>query len=287
MDIDNKILDKLEHKIDFLRRKDKDRTEYKKIRDEVFNQATLLTVYKLFTDKIIDKIEFPISTGKEANVFRARTELGGMLAIKIYRVDNATFRNIATYITGDPRFKHIAGRRKYLVEAWASKEYKNLMRLEDVGVRVPKAVAQLDNILVMEYIGKENEPAPIMKGYPIKDPQRTFDTILEYMKKMNEDAELVHGDLSEYNILMNRGKPVVIDVAQAVTLQHPMARQFLERDAANVARFFARLGVKTSKEAILEHIGANKNREERKGNKEEGPINDKGRVDNAGLDESE
>jgi len=256
MNISNKILDELERKIDCLKQKDKDRTEYKKIRDEVFNQATLLTIYKLFTDKVIDRIEFPISTGKEANVFRARTNLGGMLAIKIYRVDNATFRNISTYITGDPRFMHIAGKRKYLIEAWASKEYKNLLRLEDAGVRVPKAVAQLENVLVMEYIGDETEPAPLLKDYNLKNASQLYDTILNYMKKMYLNAELVHSDLSEYNILMNKGKPVIIDVAQAVTLRHPMAWEFLERDATNISRFFTKEGVKTSKEEILNYIGA-------------------------------
>ncbi|MEM2899268.1 MAG: serine protein kinase RIO [Thermoplasmata archaeon] len=207
-------------------------------------------------DKVIDRIEFPISTGKEANVFRARTNLGGFLAVKIYRVDNATFRNISTYITGDPRFMHIAGKRKHLIEAWASKEYKNLIRLENAGIRVPKAVAQLENVLVMEYIGNENEPAPLLKDYEIKNPSNLYDTILEYMKKMYNNAELVHSDLSEYNILMNRGKPVIIDVAQAVTLRHPMAWEFLERDATNIAKFFVKKGIKTSKEDILNYMGA-------------------------------
>jgi len=56
-------------------------------------------------------------------------------------------------------------------------------------------------------------------------------------------AKLVHGDLSEYNIMVWRGKPVIFDVSQAVSIEHPNADQFLWRDINNINRYFAELGV--------------------------------------------
>ncbi|MEM3703153.1 MAG: RIO1 family regulatory kinase/ATPase, partial [Candidatus Bathyarchaeia archaeon] len=59
-----------------------------------------------------------------------------------------------------------------------------------------------------------------------------------------QKAELVHGDLSEYTIMVWRGRPVLFDMSQAVPLSHPMADFLLNRDIANVNRYFSRLGVK-------------------------------------------
>ncbi|MEM2537663.1 MAG: RIO1 family regulatory kinase/ATPase, partial [Candidatus Bathyarchaeia archaeon] len=64
-----------------------------------------------------------------------------------------------------------------------------------------------------------------------------------YLKRLYQKAELVHGDLSEYNIMIWRGRPVLFDMSQAVPLSHPMADFLLNRDIANINKFFGRLGV--------------------------------------------
>jgi RIO kinase 1 len=64
------------------------------------------------------------------------------------------------------------------------------------------------------------------------------------LERLYRKAELVHGDLSEYNIMMWKGNPVIFDVSQAVPTSHPMAKFFLQRDLTNVNRFFSRLSVK-------------------------------------------
>ncbi len=78
--------------------------------------------------------------------------------------------------------------------------------------------------------------------------------IIEEMKKMHK-AKLVHGDLSEYNILVWEGKPYIIDVAQAVPLDHPLADELMLRDLKNMVRVFKKLGVDISPKELAKEIG--------------------------------
>jgi RIO kinase 1 len=234
-----------------MRRKDSDD---RKTYDAVFDRENLMRVYKLFSDGVIDILDFPISTGKEGNVFRAITPDGSLVAVKIYRTSTATFRDMAKYIQGDPRFKGITGSRRKLIMAWSSKEFRNLQRFTDSKVRVPKPLGRHDNILVMEYIGTEESPAPMMRSVVLEDPGRVADMIMEYVRRGYQDAELVHGDLSEYNVLMDGEDPVLIDVGQAVLLEHPLAEDLLVRDITNVARFFKKYGLSIDVERQLREI---------------------------------
>ena len=69
-----------------------------------------------------------------------------------------------------------------------------------------------------------------------------------YISMLYIRADLIHADLSEFNILYDRGEPVIIDMGQSVTLDHPMARKFLERDIANVAHYFQESNVGSAEE---------------------------------------
>ena len=214
------------------------RIEALRIKDKSTDEQTLLAIYKLMTDKVIDTVELPISTGKEGNVFLCTSPDGGLLALKIYRVSNATFKRIARYIEGDPRFRGLTGSHRKIIFAWATKEFRNLQRLETAGVRVPSPIRSYRNLLAMEYIGTEEAPAPMMRDVELADPESTYNTIAEYVRLAYEKAELVHGDLSEYNILMHKDEPVIIDCGQAMTTDHPNALEFLRRDIANLNRYF-------------------------------------------------
>jgi RIO kinase 1 len=67
-------------------------------------------------------------------------------------------------------------------------------------------------------------------------------------------VEIVHADLSEYNILMYRGLPYIIDVGQAVVLEHPSAYDFLKRDIHNIVLFFRKYGIKADEKKIYEQL---------------------------------
>ncbi|MBO4798111.1 MAG: serine protein kinase RIO [Candidatus Methanomethylophilaceae archaeon] len=205
---------------------------------EVFDKKTLMTIYDLMTDGFIDKVHYPISTGKEGNVFYTTDEDGDPLALKIFRTSTSTFKRVSKYIEGDPRFKGAAGNRHKMIYAWVNKEFKNLGRYADAGIPVPEPVAFSKNCLLMEYIGDENGPAPQLKDCVLDDPTEIYDEVVSFIIDGWKDAHLVHGDLSEYNILMQDGQPVMIDVGQAMTSDYYNAREYLERDIRNVNRFF-------------------------------------------------
>lgn len=229
---------------------DNDRKTY----DEVFDKQTLLTIYKLFSDGVFDIIDFPIATGKEGNVFRANTRAGHFVAVKIYRISNATFKDLSRYILGDPRFKNESKRFPNVIYVWARKEYKNLERFMQAGVRVPNPIALNKNVLVMEYIGDETTPARALKDVDIEDPEGLARYLLGCIDKAYRVGGIVHGDLSEYNVLMPADGPVIIDVAQAVLREHWMARELLERDVKNIARYFRKFDVRIDVDEELEKI---------------------------------
>jgi RIO kinase 1 len=249
--IDERRMQHLERQVDALRSKEKD-SSTRKTYDQVFDRAALLTIASLIGDGVISTLDYPVSTGKEANVFHGTDASGRAKALKIYRIATATFRNIALYIEGDPRFKRVKRGTKPTIFAWAQKEYKNLVRMGDAGVRVPDPERVLDNVLVMEYIGDESRPAPTLREVALDDPNTVYEDVVANLKAIRKSG-LVHADLSEYNFLWWQDRVVVIDVGQAVPLDHPHADEWFRRDVTNVARFFKRLGVDTTP-ARLEQV---------------------------------
>ncbi len=219
----------------------------------VFDKRTLLAFYKLLKKGTIKEVEFPISTGKEGDVFRGiGTE--SYVAIKVYRMTTANYRGLSRFIDGDDRFAHIHKTKDTIILVWAQKEFRNLKDYYKRGVRVPKPIDRWKNILVMEYIGDESMPAPLMKEVMESLNKEIIYEIIGEMKKMYE-AKLVHGDLSEYNILVWDDEPYIIDVAQAVPLDHPLADELLLRDLKNMARVFKKLGVEMKVKDLAKEIG--------------------------------
>jgi RIO kinase 1 len=223
-----------------------------KVEDSVFDEATYAALYKLVQDGHIDAFGGPISTGKEANVY---TALSGdaEVAVKIYRINASDFREMGEYLEGDPRFEEVAGNKKAVVMAWVRKEFANLKRARVAGVRVPDPIAVERNVLVMEYLGTTEGRAKRLTEVHIENPRTAYDVVREYMYRLY-DAGIVHGDLSEYNIVAYESQLYLIDVGQAVTVHHPNSDDFLERDCENVANFFARQGVETDGEQLLTYI---------------------------------
>jgi RIO kinase 1 len=122
---------------------------------------------------------------------------------------------------------------------------------------VPKPIAVKNNVLIMEFIGKNGVNAPSLKEQAPSDPEKVYEVLLTYVERLYRKAELVHGDFSEYNVMMWRNRPVLFDMAQAVPTSHPMAEFFLRRDLTNMNRFFKRLGVKvlSTDEAYRKVVG--------------------------------
>jgi RIO kinase 1 len=223
----------------------KDFSSDRAVLEEVFDRSTLMVVYEFMNKGIINEIHGVVKAGKESRVYWGKTKEGKELAIKIYLIVSAEFRKgLTKYIEGDPRFKGVKHDTRSLIFAWAQKEFKNLELASRAKVRVPKPIAVKNNILVMEFIGLNGECAPSLKEKAPKNPEKLYETLLTYLERLYKKAELVHGDLSEYNIMVWRGRPVLFDMSQAVPLVHPMADDLLRRDLTNLNRYFGRLGVK-------------------------------------------
>ncbi len=251
-----KQADKLVRKLPGKQGKDR-RTE-----GEVFDHSTLMTLHRLLTHGVLKSLDFPVSTGKEANVFRGTTPAGGFVAVKIYRVNTATFKHVLQYIQGDERFENVKGDKRALVNAWAQKEFRNLARMRDAGLDVPEPIRVLNNVLITEYLGDADSACPKLKDLGRLDPhvaERFWQKMRDDYVTMYNDAGLVHADISEYNILVEgagtkKAVPRMIDVGQAVLRTHPMAWEFLARDAKNLTGFFKRQRLRITPEDLTDHL---------------------------------
>ena len=219
-----------------------------KVQASVFDDATLAALYRLVQHDYVTAFGGPLSSGKEATVYLAEGP-DGEVAVKIYRVNASDFRDMREYLTGDPRFEELGGDKLRVVLAWVKKEFANLERARKAGVRVPKPIAVERNVLVMEYIGTEEGRAKRLSEVHVENPETAYEVVREYMRRLHA-AGLVHGDLSEYNIVFHEGQLVIIDLGQAVTVHHPNADEFLGRDCENVASFFRRQGMDVSTEEL-------------------------------------
>jgi len=227
-------------------------TEQFKVEASVFDDATLGALYKLVQDGYVDAFGGPISTGKEANVYTALAS-DGEVAVKVYRINASDFKQMREYLDGDPRFEGIGADKKKVVVAWTKKEYANLERARTAGVRVPTPIAVERNVLVMEYLGGENDRAKRLNEVHVENPETAYEVVREYTRRLYR-AGLVHGDLSEYNVVVHDGELILLDLGQAVTVHHPNSREFLERDCHNVAAFFRRQGLEVADDDLLEYV---------------------------------
>jgi RIO kinase 1 len=244
-----KAQERLAHNERRLERRDKmlihDKSKERATVEEVFDQTTRMVVFDLLNSGVLYEVNGVVSSGKEARVYWGKNKEGVDLAVKIYLTSSAEFKKgMHMYIEGDPRFKDVKHDTRSLIAVWAQKEFRNLKEASDANIRVPKPIAVKSNVVVMEFIGKDGVSAPSLKEQPPTNPERVYKTIVTYLKRLQQKARIVHGDLSEYNIMMWKGKPVIFDMSQSVSIEHPMADFLLTRDLTNVNRFFSRLNVK-------------------------------------------
>ena len=219
-------------------RKDSDQ---RKVIEEVFDRTTLLAVEELIARKDLKELYGVVSAGKEARVYYGEDPEGKPVAVKIYLVSASDFRKRMGYIAGDRRFGKLPSGSRETIYLWTRKEFKNLQLAASSGVRVPRPMALLKNILLMEYIGTPPEPAPTFAEAEVGEDEYewTFDAIGTLWSR----AKMVHADFSEFNVFKASGGPVLFDMGSAVLSTHPQAREFLRRDVGNMVRFFRKRGI--------------------------------------------
>ncbi len=224
-----------------------------KIYKNVFDEFTVRTVLRFMSQRVIDGLESPIKIGKEANIFTAITPEKRRVIVKIYRLESCNFNKMYDYIKQDVRFLHLKKKRREIIFSWVQREYRNLLKAREAGVRVPTPLAYINNVLVLEYIG-DSEPALQLKDDIPEDKAGFIEEVIRNYRLLYRSAGLVHGDLSEFNILNYRDAPVLIDFSQSTPVSSPNAEELLKRDMMNLARFSRKAGMRIEEDELLEKV---------------------------------
>lgn len=223
------------------------RSELNEVLEEVFDQSTLMTVYSLMKKGLIKEFYGVVSAGKESRIYLARDSNLEYLAVKIYLVTSAEFRkNRVMYISGDPRFNRIPSDFRKFIYLWARREYSNLEAAYTAGVPVPKPLFVQNNVLGMSFMGEDGKRYPTLAEVKIEKEvlEEIYPQIIDAIEKLYHGAELVHGDLSEYNIfLLPENRIAFIDLSQAIHVEQPNSEQLFLRDLKNIVRFFKKNGL--------------------------------------------
>ena len=201
---------------------------------------------------LVDEVIRSLKSGKEAAVYvvRCGTEIR---CAKVYKeAEQRNFRQSVLYQEGRKVRNSRRARamekgsrygRKEQESAWQNAEVTALYRLADAGVRVPQPYNFIDGVLLMELVtDADGNPAPRLNDLEMTAEQaREYHAVLiRQIVRMLCDG-LVHGDLSEYNVLLGSDGPVIIDLPQAVDAAgNNNARKMLERDVENMAAYFGR-----------------------------------------------
>jgi RIO kinase 1 len=212
--------------------------------ENVLDPRTRLILYKLVNSSTLEEINGCVSTGKEANVYHAVAGDGTRddVAIKVFKTSILVFKDREQYVSGEFRFqRYCKSNPRKMVRTWAEKEARNLTRLAKCNVNAPRVRLLRQHVIIMDFIGSEGWPAPRLKDVRLSSlasMTRVYFEVAKIVRQMFIECHLVHGDLSEYNLLYHEGKVVVIDVAQSVEYDHPKSLEFLRRDIVNVNAFF-------------------------------------------------
>ena len=221
--------------------------------EQVLDPRTRMILFKLLAQGFISRICGCVSTGKEANVYYAERP-GGQppVALKIFKTSILVFKDRDRYVSGEFRFRSGYSRSnpRKMVKLWAEKEMRNLKRLRAAGLPVPNPLLLRLHVLAMDFLGVDGWPSPRLKdaagSIPLARLAEAYIELLDAMRAMwDRGSGLVHGDLSEYNVLWHKGGLAIIDVSQSVESDHPRALEFLRMDCTNVGAFFSKLGVST------------------------------------------
>lgn len=214
--------------------------------DHVFDESTERTLFGLAAKDYFNHLQGPIAIGKESHVFTAIAG-NGLRVVKVYR-SAAPFRRMYDYLKIDPRFAHVRGTKLSILYIWARKEYRNLLRARQGNVCVPTPFVVEKNVLVMEYI-----PGLQLARNTPKNVKRFYEKLIKEIQKLLA-VNLVHADLSEYNILVFKDAPVIIDFSHAVDLRYPGVERLFRRDIENVVQYFKKHGLELNAEEVITQL---------------------------------
>ncbi len=207
-------------------------------------------IQPLVDDGIVDEVLHAVLSGKEASVYAVRCG-DEVRCAKVYKeAYKRSFKKAAQYQEGRKvrnsrraraMEKHSKFGRDQQEEAWQNAEVNALYALDRAGVRVPKPFGCFNGVLLMEMVTDEDgDVAPRLNDVSMSAEQAIEDhAVMMHYVKLMLCAGLVHGDLSEFNVLVNEGGPVIIDLPQAVdAAANNNAEAMLTRDIENITNYY-------------------------------------------------
>jgi RIO kinase 2 len=211
-----------------------------------------LAINGLVKADVLDAFGKPMGVGKEADVYDALNPNGERIAVKFHRLGRISFRQII-------RRRSYSTQRSaswlYQSRLAAEKEYQALQALFPHRIAVPEPISQNRHVIAMGMI----EGAELAEYKEIPRPKKILGEILRNTRKAYLKADIIHADLSEYNIILQPDRHIlIIDWPQYVTKEHPNAEELLTRDVQNILQFFKRKHKLNAdlKEAMAYVIGA-------------------------------
>ena len=239
----------------------------------------LQSLQPFFDEDVLTDVQALVKGGKEANVYRCEGQLSTeqtLIAAKVYRP--RMFRNLRNdkmyregrellteegraVKTSDHRIMRAVGKKtaygsQVTHTSWLMYEYTTLKQLFDAGAAVPQPFAVDSNVILMQYIGDEDGAAPTLHEVRLDDDeaQPLFQEVLRNIELMLKHS-MIHGDLSAYNILYWEGTITLIDFPQVTNPRsNRNAYNIFRRDVQRVCDYFARLGVRSDAEEIVDRL---------------------------------
>ena len=219
-------------------------------RNDVDLMKTPKRLLPLIEDGLVDKVLYPLMSGKEASVYVVSSGRNTLCA-KVYKdAAKRSFKQAVQYREGrkgrNSRRQRAIDKgskfgREQQEQEWHNAEVDALYKLSAAGVRVPEPHGCFDGVLLMELITDSNgEAAPRLNDVTVPHDLALEDhaVMMNYVKLML-CAGIVHGDLSEFNVLVNEDGPIVIDLPQAVDAAgNNHAREMLTRDVRNMTLYY-------------------------------------------------
>lgn len=215
-------------------------------------------VFEAFIEEgIISSVAGVLKSGKEAMVFRCLPgpcAASPSVAVKVYKdIEERSFRNMAGYLDGRigrtirkrRDILHVFSDAASMQACWVDAEFEALARLSQAGLPVPRPYLRTGKAMAMELIEEDGEAATqlVRADLPADALPGLYAGLVDSVVEMLR-LDLIHGDLSPYNILVRDGRLVIIDFPQAIDARyHSQAEAMFARDLENVSRWFGKAGV--------------------------------------------
>jgi len=225
---------------------------YQSIYRLTFTGLNLASLHGLVRRGLVERLGERIGVGKESLVYLAEGR-GGAVAVKFHRVGVTSFRRMVRVRDYGLRFERLWWGARSIVSA--EREHRALEVLGELGLRVPRAFGREHNAVVFEYI----EGIDLYRARELEDPEGVLEGIVETARRAYQEAGIVHGDLSPYNVIVSRAsgreEPYIIDWPQWLRSGDGRAIEILRRDLGYIADFFRRrFGLEVDGDALLKRV---------------------------------